>query len=395
MGIPYHLKCVMDSSGPAISHHGIKGQQWGVKNGPPYPLDKGTHAAVVAKSVDSTSGVNLKRTSDGKSNGSASEGEAKATNKGKSFFEQHKKAIIAGAAVAVVAVGAVAAAKYFKDHPDQVPSMFKHDDRPPLPEGRCSIDSLREHFGTLSDADRDPDKIMNDVNPDGGLENCYAITFATFLRDKYGIDVKANPKLHPAATNLIAAVAHGKDAGEIDQSNFEDFVDVIQNTFTSKGGLNWYNTEDSPATHEDLVSLAQSLSDKICSKYKDGARGGMLLNGQSGHIVNWYVEHGQLVIRDGQGAAAKEALTKQLNMLNKARRFLPFQNVQDAFESLIEQGSSAIQKMPGGHKIDSAEKIANYFEAAGFNLAQVALLPFDDGTFGDGIPREIVDQWFM
>ncbi len=23
-----------------LYHHGIKGQEWGVKNGPPYPLDK-------------------------------------------------------------------------------------------------------------------------------------------------------------------------------------------------------------------------------------------------------------------------------------------------------------------------------------------------------------------
>lgn len=23
-----------------ISHHGIEGQKWGVRNGPPYPLDK-------------------------------------------------------------------------------------------------------------------------------------------------------------------------------------------------------------------------------------------------------------------------------------------------------------------------------------------------------------------
>ena len=24
-----------------LYHHGIKGQKWGVQNGPPYPLDKG------------------------------------------------------------------------------------------------------------------------------------------------------------------------------------------------------------------------------------------------------------------------------------------------------------------------------------------------------------------
>lgn len=28
----------------AIYHHGIKGQQWGVRNGPPYPLDEENHS---------------------------------------------------------------------------------------------------------------------------------------------------------------------------------------------------------------------------------------------------------------------------------------------------------------------------------------------------------------
>ena len=29
-----------------LEHHGIKGQKWGVKNGPPYPLDQKTHDKV-------------------------------------------------------------------------------------------------------------------------------------------------------------------------------------------------------------------------------------------------------------------------------------------------------------------------------------------------------------
>ena len=28
-----------------IVHHGIKGQQWGVENGPPYPLDASDHSS--------------------------------------------------------------------------------------------------------------------------------------------------------------------------------------------------------------------------------------------------------------------------------------------------------------------------------------------------------------
>lgn len=31
---------------PDLTHHGIKGQKWGTRNGPPYPLESGAHTAV-------------------------------------------------------------------------------------------------------------------------------------------------------------------------------------------------------------------------------------------------------------------------------------------------------------------------------------------------------------
>lgn len=37
-----------------LMHHGIKGQQWGVKNGPPYPLDKKTNKLVKNGSINKT-----------------------------------------------------------------------------------------------------------------------------------------------------------------------------------------------------------------------------------------------------------------------------------------------------------------------------------------------------
>lgn len=39
------------TDGTELYHHGIKNQQWGVRNGPPYPLDSETHAKVVCGSI--------------------------------------------------------------------------------------------------------------------------------------------------------------------------------------------------------------------------------------------------------------------------------------------------------------------------------------------------------
>ena len=35
----------------SLSHHGIEGQKWGVKNGPPYPLDAGDHSTAEKRAM--------------------------------------------------------------------------------------------------------------------------------------------------------------------------------------------------------------------------------------------------------------------------------------------------------------------------------------------------------
>lgn len=43
-----------------LEHYGIKGQKWGVKNGPPYPLKEETHNRVVSGKADSTDRMHVK-----------------------------------------------------------------------------------------------------------------------------------------------------------------------------------------------------------------------------------------------------------------------------------------------------------------------------------------------
>ena len=49
-----------DWEGTCLVHHGIKGQKWGVRNGPPYPLDEFTSAKVRMKSVHGSFSGNSK-----------------------------------------------------------------------------------------------------------------------------------------------------------------------------------------------------------------------------------------------------------------------------------------------------------------------------------------------
>lgn len=83
-----------------LAHHGILGQRWGKRNGPPYPLGANDHSASERKagwrkSLDKTSGE------------SNNKEKTKETRSRKGLTSGQKKAIAVGAAAAVVALAAI------------------------------------------------------------------------------------------------------------------------------------------------------------------------------------------------------------------------------------------------------------------------------------------------
>ena len=46
--------------GDELSHHGIDGQKWGVRNGPPYPLDSGDHSKAELRAMRKNNRKNYK-----------------------------------------------------------------------------------------------------------------------------------------------------------------------------------------------------------------------------------------------------------------------------------------------------------------------------------------------
>ena len=109
-----------------LKHHGILGQKWGKRNGPPYPLDAGDHSAAEKKAgwrkslkkVDKKHSTSY--TKDEKSADDDFEQHQKWLEKvnrenpnaavippANSWFKEHRKGILIGAGVATAAVGAV------------------------------------------------------------------------------------------------------------------------------------------------------------------------------------------------------------------------------------------------------------------------------------------------
>ena len=85
----------------SLSHHGILGQKWGKKNGPPYPLDESDHSASERKAGWKKSLDKEKKSKSGE------------------FISKHKKEILIGSAAVL------AGAAYYATHKRQVDKLIR------------------------------------------------------------------------------------------------------------------------------------------------------------------------------------------------------------------------------------------------------------------------------
>lgn len=162
----------------SLSHHGIQGQKWGQRNGPPYPLDSEDHSAREKKagwrkSLDKSSNSNKskrkktnnssKKVSRNKSNKSDSIGRklsaenSKVSTKSISEIlkvsdedaEKLKKfAVVAGISLATAA-GLYAAGYYLKNHPEVVEAASKKFNGIMNAAKKGSLTSTAAEFGVL------------------------------------------------------------------------------------------------------------------------------------------------------------------------------------------------------------------------------------------------------
>ncbi len=126
-----------------LAHHGILGQKWGKKNGPPYPLAPGEHSAAEKKagwrkSLDGGSGENPK--------------------KKKKMSKETKKAV---AGMAATAAGAMAASVVLADQnirgkdgkPKKKASDLTDDELKELNKREGMERQYNKNFGTKSEAE--------------------------------------------------------------------------------------------------------------------------------------------------------------------------------------------------------------------------------------------------
>lgn len=242
-----------------LEHHGILGQEWGKRNGPPYPLDKSDKSFKEKRleKFNSKKSENLKDI--------------------KSKRHINKKAIAIGAAITI---GVVAAYGIHKTGVLKNISLSNASD---------ILDKIGDNtFGSISDFKKKPGEVKNTIkdiakdakiiNPLGGKNNCVACSVAYDLRRR-GLDVIAN-------------------TAQNDNSRFD---------FATRIDL-WYKNPKVDALYE--VGSSKDMYTALCDsliKQGDGARG--IVCGffkrvspteREGHAISYQVLGDKLYFIDGQ-----------------------------------------------------------------------------------------------
>ncbi len=302
-----------------LAHHGILGQKWGKRNGPPYPLGSGDHSASEKKAGWRIQNSRCDITKSNKRSPSANMSTVyKKANKSDGLTDQQKEILkIVGATLGVygaykltstsamdraISIGKDFVDNDFKNFPDMAERFYN------MPQ------AARNTYKSLVDAGfktiKNPESYhqsLRRINPyfltrDGQM-NCFSCSIACTLRSYFGLDVTA--ERNPFGVNPYSAV-----------------IEMIKNNTTnviskgsSEGRALW-------ASDGSFASNAQKI---ILDKFKDdGAQGMCWLYWKSpipgipggGHAFSWAIENGKVKFIDPQRGV--ENFVERYNFFAKA-----------------------------------------------------------------------------
>lgn len=242
-----------------LEHHGIKGQKWGTRHGPPYPLSSKEHAAVV------------------KGKGGS----------GKEASKSQKKNATKNVGVATEAAAAGVAAAYIGiKKAIAVHQSNKYDNGQYLVNRQNEKKDPRNGLSIQSEKSIHPIEDMEKVNPsydksNAHKTNCSKCTFAMEMRRR-GYDVSAGGDRHALSKGMSA--------------------DILKNMWTDKNGRKRGYNQNKLIDEEDGIVMralknnknnknvyADSTLDEM-AKHGAGARGEINVvwaGWQGGHSMFW------------------------------------------------------------------------------------------------------------
>lgn len=270
----YHKPSPQD----CLTHHGILGQKWGNRNGPPYPLDASDHSASEKKAgwrksldKDGEKGDNKKQSKD-------------IDLKQKGLTDKQKRAIKVGAALAATAL--IAYGGYKLKQSGKLDTLIE--------QGRQRAKQLlgddaigNQEFGSFwesikkvtqqTDTDVFPPLSSNEtiqeavqkVNPSGALENCRACAIASVLRT-LGMDVEA-----------LGSVRGGS------------LYEAVKDCFKKGKVEDIYSPNKGKVIAHILERFGEGSSGVLGATFERGY-------GTLGHAISWTIKDGAVLFFDGQ-----------------------------------------------------------------------------------------------
>lgn len=284
-----------------FQHHGILGQRWGKRNGPPYPLGSSDHSASERKAGWRKS---LDKSGDGRHNkGTSSRGSESSGKDGFHLTDKQKKAIKIGVAVAATALASYGAY--------QLAKSGKLNNLAAI--GKTRVDamlgkSVGSDYGGAGSLSGMPltKKVTNPLkssqsiigrNPKGYTNNCKDVSLTTCYSHLGHGDLKAKAKSY--------------------NGNLTDFMsDRFENAKVN------YLTADSS-------NVKERLTKQILKKCSEGDTGIVGIGfdpkflassaGEDGHAFNFFVEGGRVVFKDAQPKQPLADASKWFKYLNSMK----------------------------------------------------------------------------
>lgn len=286
---------------PELSHHGIKGQRWGKKNGPPYPLDYDQHSSAEKKQ-------NSKLSIDG---------DADTGKKRKGLTDEQKalaKKIFKGVAI-TAGVAAVLSMTYDSldsDSFEEIVDLGKNF----VLNSVTDVDQLQ--LGkSIEQIDR---KMVESINSDvegtwAGSVNCVHTSTAYILNSLFGYKAKALGNY--GIDEVSGMVADGRD------------INILHGIFD---GIN-------------VKSVSNQSFENVFSNLKPGSTGILHVQSSGGkHVINYEKDlKGNVSVIDAQRYRSKIMDSQRFIANAKSQGFSPL-DVVDFSNASIRSGAEDVLK---------------------------------------------------
>lgn len=301
-----------------LYHHGINGQKWGVRNGPPYPLGEGDHSAREEKagwrdSVDkSGSGIDK---------------------------EKLKKAVKVGAALAVSALAVYGGYR-----------LYSSGALAPLVERGKSIFKVDGSYD------------ISKVNPNfqSGLEyqmNCGNCVITNEMMHRGIMDITAGQNKTGMTISQLSSYFKGLQS----ENFFEPEMHMLNLTELPKDLSHFTPGKINSILEQRGSEISNFLKDGLVSKFPKGSRGCMFVpTAQGSHWISWTIDNtGKVAFENPQCPGIN--IEKWFGMFKYAR------NMSQSQLTGIRLDNLDIDNSRIGEVVNIGEKAANLFNTSAFS----------------------------